>query len=246
MPANGFEDLAESLSLEVKREIAERYFTHRKVIEEEIEEYFRALKEFEKEEEKVLREILRLIFLLRDEDLLKKFEKITGKEIRGYYDEYILSSPRIRKRLFRELKTRGLTSKGKFLRLFENTYRRLLERLPSYQKRLRSLRIWAERINEDIREFHREYDLESIFSFFRTLEESRPSELAGWGVEDQARESLEHRLRFPPVPSPESKFLDLEGLPPWKKVSGELLKLAKEAYRRHTGEAKRLLEDLAS
>ncbi len=246
MLESGFEDLAESLSLEVKREIAERYFTHRKIIEEEIEEYFKTLKEFEKEEEKILREILRLIFILKDEDLIERFGEITGKNIKTYYDEYMLSSSYIRKRLFRELKSRGLTSKGKFLRLFESTYKRLLEKLPKYQKQLRSLKAWARRLNEDIEEFHREYDLGSIFFFFRALGESRPSELAGPVPEDQIRESLEDRLRFRRVPSPESKFVDLEGLPPWRKVSGDLLRLAKEAYRRHTGEAKKLLEDLSS
>jgi len=246
MLQDGFEDLAESLSLEVRREIAERYFTHRKVLEEEIEEYLRELKEFEKEEEKILREIVRLIFMLKDEDLVRRFEEITGKSVRSYHDEYLVYSPTIRKRLFRTLRTRGFTSKGKFLRLFEDTYKRLVAGLPEYQKKLRALEVWAKRINEDIEEFHREYDLGSIFGFFRSLEGERPSELAVPVQGEESGRGLEERLRFRPVPLPRSRFLDLEGLPPWKKVSGALLHLAKEAYSRHTGEARKILEDLTS
>ncbi|WP_297057188.1 hypothetical protein [Thermosulfurimonas sp.] len=242
---NGFEDLAESLSLEVKREIAERYFTHRKVIEEEIEEYQEALKNFEREEEKILRELLRLMVLLKDPDLLERFEEITGLHLKPYYDEYILSSPTIRKRLFRKLRSRGFTSKGKFLRLFEDTYKRLWEKLPLYQRKLSFLEHWARRINEDIEEFHREYDLGSIFAFFSSLEGGTPSEMAV-SIEGGSREGLEEQLRFARVPSPQGRFVDLKGLPRWKEVSGKLLALAKEAYRRHSGEAKQLLEILAT
>ena len=242
---NGFEDLAESLSIEVRREIAERYFTHRKVIEEEIEEYQEALKEFEKEEEKILREFLRLMCLLKDPDLLEQFEKITSVSLHTLYDEYILSSPTIRKRLFRKLRSKGFTSKGKFLRLFEDTYKRLLEILPLYQKKWYNLKHWSERINEDIKEFQKEYNLESIFAFFSSLEKSSPSEMVV-AIESGSRSGLEELLRFSRVPSPEGRYIELRKLPPWREVSGKLIALAKKAYQRHTGEAKEILEILAT
>ncbi len=242
---SGYEDLAESLAIEVKREIAERYFTHRKVIEEEIEAYQQALKAFEKEEEKVLWELLRLTQLLRDRDLIARFRELTGISLEFYLDEYILSSKTIRRRLFRELKSRGLTSKRRFLKLFEDTYKRLLRRLEEYRRKFRALKAQAELINQDIQEFQREYDLGSIFNFLGSLEGGGP---AIGGVEEKGKvyDQLTEALRFPPVVPPEEKFTDFPAPPSWKEVGHELLKLAKEAYKRHTGEVKQILEVLSS
>ncbi|OAQ21185.1 hypothetical protein [Thermosulfurimonas dismutans] len=246
MTISGYEDLAESLVLEIKREIAERYFTHRKVIEEEIEDYGRKLKEFEKEEENLLKELIRLAYMLRDKNLLKRFEEITGVSLEPYYDEYILSSKNIRRRLFKELKSKGFTSKRKFIKLFEQTYKRLLEKNEAYRKKFDSLKTQAELIEQDIKEFNKEYDLGSIFSFLGSLGERVPSEIAGIEEKDKVIESLGTQLQFPKIRPPEEKFVHLGTLPSWKEVGSELLGLAKEAYRRHTGEAKEILEVLSS
>jgi len=246
MSISEYEDLAESLALELKQEIAERYFTHRKVIEEEIEDYEQTLKAFEKEEEALLKELIRLTYMLRDPDLLESFEKIVGVSLKPYYDEYILSSKNIRRRLFKKLKSKGFTSKRKFLRLFEQTYKKLLEKSQAYRKKFESLKKQAELIEQDIEDFNKEYNLGSIFSFWESLGGNPPSEIAGIEEKDKIMDSLERQLRFPKVRHPEEKFIHLGSLPSWKEVGSQLLSLAKEAYRRHTGETKEILEVLSS
>ena len=245
MSLTTYEDLAESLSQEIKREIAERYFIHRKVIEEDLEAYLQELEAFGQEEERVLRELLRLILMLRDPDLLEAFEKETGLSLRPFYDEYLLDSPNIQRRLFRKLKSKGLTSKRKFLHLFEDTYKRLYQKAFEYRKKSQELRLEAERIQKDIEDFQKQYDLGSIFSFFEALDSSGVS-LGGIEEKDKVLEELGARLAFPKVPYPEEKFLVLEKLPPWKEVGSALRRLAKEAFQRHRGEAQKILEDLAS
>ncbi|QJA06919.1 hypothetical protein FVE67_09015 [Thermosulfurimonas marina] len=243
---NGFEDLAEGLSLEVRREIAEKYFTHRKILEEDLDEYQAKLKEFEKEEEKVLQELLRLLFLLREKDLMERFAEITGVSLFPYHDEYLLNSPTIRRRLFRKLRARGLTSKGKFLRLFEETYKRLYQKFQEYQKKLRLLEYLFRQIREELREFQKNYDLGSILSFFESLSESRPSEMGVTAQKGEAIEGLAELLRFPEVPEPRRRFVDLGSLPSWGEVGSALRKLAKEAYQRHRQEARSILEEVSS
>ena len=246
MTISGYEDLAESLALELKREIAQRYFTHRKVIEEEIEAYERQLKEFEKEEENLLKELMRLAYLLKDQDLLQKFEEITGVSLEPYYDEYFFSSKNIRHSLFKKLKVKGFTSKRRFVKLFENTYKRLLEKNEAYRKKFKYLKTQAELIEQDIKDFHREYDLGNIFSFLGSLGERRPSEIAGLEERDKVIESLGIRLQFPEIRRPEERFVRLEALPSWKEVGRRLSALAKEAYKRHPRKAKGILEVLSS
>ncbi|RUM86939.1 MAG: hypothetical protein DSZ24_07325 [Thermodesulfatator sp.] len=242
----GFEDLAENLSLEIRREIAERYFTHRKILEEDLDEYHWKLKEFEKEEEKVLRELLRLLFLLRDPDLLERFAEITGVSLLSYYDEYLLSSPGIRRQLFRKLRSRGLTSKGKFLKLFEDTYKRLWQMAREYQRKFRALEARFRQIKEDLQEFQKKYDLGSILAFFESLAESRPQETGVTLEKGQAVEGLAEMLRFPEVPEPRSQFLELGRLPSWREAGSALRRLAKEAYQRHHQEARAILEEVST
>ena len=80
----------------------------------------------------------------------------------------------------------------------------------------------------------------SIFSFFDSLGGAVP-EIGGLEEREKIVQELQERLRFPPIPSPEKRFVWLENLPSWKEVGSELIKLAKEAFRRHTGEVKKIL-----
>ncbi len=235
-----YDELADSLAIEVKREIAERYFTHRKVVEEEVEDYLDALKKFRKKEEEVTKELLRLVYLLEDEDLLKRFHELTGIPLEEFADEYLLEASHIRKRLFRGLKGRGLTSKGRFLHLFEDTYKRLFEKLNSYRKEFLKLKRQAELVNSDIEEFNRSYDLSSMLSFFNALSDSSPPIGAVENMEEVTK-SLEGQLKFKKVPPPEEEFPELKVPPEWKKVHRELSKLAKEAYKRHPESAREIL-----
>ncbi len=81
----GWEDIAETLSSEVKREIAEEYFSEKKFLEESWENYQRDIKEMDKLEERLLKNVCRLVMMLRDDELIEEFKKITGFDLKGCY-----------------------------------------------------------------------------------------------------------------------------------------------------------------
>ncbi len=238
------DDVAKALTYQVKRDLAERYFGFRRLIEEDTANYFRLLKEFgRKHEEKVSHNFVRLYLLLRDQDLIEEFLRITGLPEAFYYDDYLLRSKNIRRRLFKALRPKGWTSKGRFKRLFLDIYENLRRAVEEYREAFQELQVEAEVINEEIRRFKEKFDLSEIMHFLKSLE--GPSDLASLGHPslEKSVTGLEKTLEFATVPPPEEFFPPLPSLPPLKKVHGKLVKLAKEAYQRHTQEAREILEN---
>ncbi len=241
------DDVAKALTYQVKRDLAERYFGFRRLIEEDTANYFRLLKEVSrKHEEKVLREFVRLYLLLRDKDLIEKFLQITGLPEPYYYDDYLTRSKNIRRRLFKALRPKGWTSKGRFKHLFLDTYERLRQAVEEYREAFQELQVEAEVINEEIRRFKEKFDLSEIMHFLKSLEGSSDLASLGHPSLEKSVTGLEKTLEFTKVPPPEEFLPNIPPLPPLKKIHGELARLAKEAYRRHTEEAREILEDAST
>jgi len=242
------DDVAKALAYQVKRDLAERYFGFRRLIEEDTANYFKLIEEVSrKHEDKVMREFLRLYILLRDKDLIEEFLRITGLPEPYYYDEYITRSKNIRRRLFKALRPKGWTSKGRFKRLFLDTYERLRKAIEEYREAFQELQVEAEVINEEIKRFKEKFDLSEIMQFLKSLEGSS-EELAilGHTSMEKSVSGLEKTLEFNRVPPPEKFLPNIPPLPPLKEVHSELVRLAKEAYRRHTEEAKEILEEASA
>lgn len=238
------DDVAKALAYQVKRDLAERYFGLRRLIEEDTQRYFRQIEEIGRRfEERLALEFSRIYLMLRDQDLIAKFLEITGLPEAYYYEPYFLSSEHIRKRLFRELQAHGWTSKGKFKRLFLETYRRLQKSVEEYRQALQELQIEAEVINEEIKRFKQKFDLSEIMHFLKSLEGSSDLAALGHPSMDQSVEKLEKTMEFQNVPPPTQFLPDIPPLPSLEKVEKDLAHLAKEAYKRHKLEALKILED---
>ncbi len=241
------EDVAKALAYQVKRELAERYFGFRKLIEEDTAKYFHLLKETKKRfEDKMAREFSRIYIMLRDKDLIDRFLKLTNFSKAFFYDENLFTSKNTIQELFKDLKVKGWTSKGRFKNLFLDIYHRLYKILEEYTEAFQELEVESEIINEEIKQFKEKFDLTEIMSFLKTFEPS--PELASLG-QPEFRESvsaLEKELEIGRVPSPDT-FLPKTGLPPSpEKIHSELARLAKESWKRHRQEAKELLESVGS
>ena len=103
------------LAVELKREIAERYFGFRKMIEEDTLDLTEKIKyQLSILEKRISYELVRIYILLKDEKLIHDFMELTGWEEKLYYDPYITESPTIRKKVFKGIKIRGLTRAGPF------------------------------------------------------------------------------------------------------------------------------------
>ena len=117
------------LAVEIKREIAERYFGFRKMIEED------TLDLLEKIDDQLLilekgisYELIRIYILLRDETLIDQFMELTGWQEKLFYEPYITESPSIRQKVFKDIKIRGFTKFGRFKNLVFDAYERLAAR----------------------------------------------------------------------------------------------------------------------
>ncbi|MFN4132090.1 MAG: hypothetical protein ACK4GE_03315 [Caldimicrobium sp.] len=238
----GWEDLAEALSAEVKREIAESYFQEKIALEEAWKEFIKNYKILDKKEEAVLLNACRLMLMLKEEPLIEEFQNITNFSLRSCYYPQILESSNIKRRLFGRIKELpfGFTSKSRFVKLFLKVYEDLIKAYKVYIALLNDLERQYELLKKDTEAFYRRYDLSSMFTFFRKIDETS-SEIAVPEEKEKIYEELRERLKIPLPEAPSSKFdryfqpLDIS------KVRHKLIALAKKAYSAHQEYAKELM-----
>jgi len=242
----GWEDVAETLSSEVKREIAEEYFSEKKFLEESWENYQRDIKEMDKIEERLLKNVCRLVMMLRDDDLIEEFKKITGFDLKGYYFQQVLESENLKKILFKKLGAPfAFTTKNKFVKLFLEIYKDLQESAKAYEKKLKAFQEYYEELVKDTEAFNKRFDISTILRFFSKLSSSEQPEIGETEDKGQIYEELSCKLKIKKAPPPTDTHTEYGEPRPLRDVSGELIRLAKTAFNRHKREGKELL-DLAS
>ena len=109
------DDFAKTLAFEVKKEIAERYFGFRKIIEEDSDDYQQeVINSALLLETEIGFDLLRIYALLQKDELIKEFYTLTGLGNVLFFDTYVSSSPTIRKRLFQDQHVHGFLRKSRF------------------------------------------------------------------------------------------------------------------------------------
>jgi hypothetical protein len=241
----GWEDIAETLSSEVKREIAEEYFSEKKFLEESWEKYQRDIKEMDKLEERLVKNVCRLVIMLRDDDLIEEFKKITGFDLKGCYFQQVLESENIKKILFKKLEAPfAFTTKNKFVKLFLEIYKDLQESVKAYNEKLKAFQEYYEELVKDTEAFHKRFDISAILGFFSKLSSGEQPEIGETEDKGQIYEELSSKLKIKKAP-PTTIHTEYGEPRPLRDISGELIRLAKTAFNRHKREGKELL-DLAS
>ena len=222
------------LSYEIKKELADRYFGFRKLIEEDKLDLSEKIRQHSIIlEKRICFELVRIYSLLRDEQLISRFIDLTGWEERLYYDPYLIESPTIRKRVFQGLKKRGLTKPGRFKNLFQDSYDRLVIHVEQYRQQLQELIENRKLIDEEIKLFYRQYDIGYIMGFLRNLDGDQASDTIGGGAEAGLNDAYAEKMRVkPPLPIEQQ----LPVIPPLivrSQIRKELKKLIDTAYRLH-------------
>jgi hypothetical protein len=208
------QDIDSFLALEVKKEIADRYFGSRKLIEDDRREYDRQVQEaFRQLEGTVGVELLRLYLLLGSEPLIHEFFRLTGLRDETFLDSYLLASPTVRRRLLTGQRCHGLTRRACFRNLVLDAYSRLLEGAEAYRATLAKLAEERRTIVEEIDQFHRTNDLGAMMGFLRGLDragrESGLAEKMRLQAPPAAAELLPHLPELAPLKSCRAKLLDL-------------------------------------
>jgi hypothetical protein len=164
-------DMEELLCLEIKKEIADRYFGFRKMIEDDSRQYNQQIREaYGQLENEVGFDLIRLYILLSQEPLIHEFFRLTGLRDQVFLDPYLLQSPTIRQRLFKGQPVHGFTRRSRFHNLFADIYNRVRTGAETYGKTLTRLVEEGKAITEEIDLFHQKNDLGSMMGFLRRLD----------------------------------------------------------------------------
>ena len=230
------DDLSTILTFEVKKEIADRYFGFRKIIEEDSHLYRQNIIALSLDlESSIGFDLVRIYTILQDDDLIHSFFLISGLCERFFFDSYINKSASVRKRLFSGLKLRGLTRRSRFANMFLDTYATLHRHILDYRTALCRLTCDHDMLREEINLFYRKNDITGIMQFLRGLgmEEDR-GVLAG-PPHTGDRCCLDDKLRLHPPDAVDELLPAIPAIPSLKAVRKDLKHLILGAWSRQPG-----------
>jgi hypothetical protein len=222
----------EILSAEIKRDIAERYFSFRKLIEddemdleEKVRQYSIIL------EKRISFDLIRIYILLGNEEFINGFMKLAGLDAKLFYDPYLIESATIAARVFRCQKFSGFTKAGRFTNFLLECYENLYSHAEIYHQHIDELVEDRALIDEEIKEFYKENNLSSIMGFLHGLgAEEGYSGMQG-APEVGLSDELARKMKIPPLPPIEKTLTVLPHLANPHDIKHDLKKLAKTAYR---------------
>ena len=227
------EDFAKTLAFEVKKEIADRYFGFRKIIEEDSNDYQQeVISSTLVLETKIGFDLLRIYSLLQEDALIMHFYELTKLGDVLFFDSYVSSSPTIRKRLFEDQKVHGLFRKSRFHNMFFDVYESLRYHIDNYRARIAALIEEHDVIEEEIKIFYQKNDISGIMLFLRSLDgNGGTSGTMSGGIDSSGTISMEKKMRLQ-APQPVEKFLPLlAAIPDASAINSELKALINKAYK---------------
>lgn len=236
--ATTMDDIDKVLSYQIKKEIADRYFSFRKMIEQNSAAYLDAIVNATTlYEAGVGIDLIRVYIMLQDPALIRRFQDLIAINHDLFYDSYICSSPTIRERLFTGLCSHGITRRSRFKHLFFDIYLKLQDTVAEYRATRQDLTEEQETISEEIKLFYRKNDLRYILSFLRSLDRNTDatSLLDGGVSPSDSDTSLESKMELTPPQETLLVLPAIPAIPPLKEIKSELLVLIKQALKNQPG-----------
>ncbi|NOQ45993.1 MAG: hypothetical protein GQ559_04880 [Desulfobulbaceae bacterium] len=227
------QDIEKMLSFEVKKEIADRYFGFRKLIEDDILDYdSQVIAAFRRLEQKIGFALVRIYILLKDERVIHDFFQVIGLKEKLFFDPYLTESPTIKKRVFTGQQPHGLTRKSRFRNMVTDTYESIAEHIDEYRVNLKVLAEEQEVIAEEIRLFYQKNDLSTIMGFLRGLggSDAYKSGAMEGGLTPRTGESLEEKMLVTAPPPVDELLPILPEVAPLGKIKGKLKPIIDRAF----------------
>ena len=225
------EDFAKSLAFEVKKDIAERYFGLRKIIEKDSSAYQQeVIASALSLETEIGFDLLRIYTLLQDDALIQQFYRLTKLGEVLFFDSYVTASSTIRKRLFEGRKVRGFFKKSRFSNMFFDVYDELTQHVEKYRAGLAALVEEHEMIEEEIKLFYKKNDISGIMLFLRSLDGDTTSAGAMAGeINAGSNISIANKMKLRAPESADKLLPILPAIPASRTVNNELKQLVKKA-----------------
>lgn len=228
------DDISKHLAFEIKKEMADRYFGFRKLIEEDIHEYDdQIFTSFRRLEQKIGFDLVRIYILLKDENLIHEFFELAGLEQMIFYDPYLAESETLRKKVFAGQKIRGLTKAGRFKNMIFDTYEALAVDVDEYRHNLMELAGERENIVDEINHFYHKHDLGTMMDFLRGFDgagQYKSGSMEG-GIVQQSGMKLAEKMRVKPPPPVDELLPSIPQIAPLDQIKKRLKKIIERAYR---------------
>ena len=227
-------DIAAALNMEIKKEMADRYFSFRTLIENDTKALNQAVADAVEIKEIAAIDLTRLYILLHDEQLIETFLQYSGLSTAYYFDPYILTSPTIKEKMFQDVSVWGLTWSGRFSKIFLNCYDDLSRHIEIFRGLHEELSEEQEIIGQTIDLFYRQNDISSMLGFFRSMESTSPmsSNMEG-NMNTGFDDAIEKKMRITPPHLVEQRLKSLPPLVPAEQIKGQLQQLAEKALQFH-------------
>jgi len=238
-------DIEKALAYQIKKEIAQRYFRIRKLIEEDSANARTLLNKLEKiYTEKLKPAFLRIYSLLLDEDLIKEFSALLDLQEPPFLDEFLNMSQQEREKLIKDLEVHGWFKEKRFLNLLMDSYRMLYEQWKDYYDLREEVLDELELVKEEVKQFTKNYSLDDIMHFLRSLDmgDEAASKALGGTIEGRKLGQLDKKI--PVVEDLEKLFErvpELARIPEPNSIESELKKVGEKAFLRHEGDLSKFL-----
>ncbi|HIJ91114.1 MAG: hypothetical protein OEV89_10480 [Desulfobulbaceae bacterium] len=227
-------NIHEVLAYEIKKEIADRYFGFRKLIEDDKLDFDEKTRQYSFIlEKRISFDLIRIYIALKNEDLIQQFLTLTGLPEDLFYDPYLTQSKTIQQRVFSGVHIHGFTRAGRFKNIVLDCYERLEVHVAEYRMKFEDLKKHRDEINEEIETFYRKNDLGSIMGFLKTLGDPNKSGSMEGGMEAGMAGSLEKKMRINPQLPPEHYLPVIPPLPNLASIRPTLKELIRTAYEDH-------------
>ncbi len=239
-------DIGKAMAYQIKKEIAERYFRVRKLIEDDSANLRQMISRLERLYEQLGPPMIRIYSLLMDRDLAEALLNHLGwKEgPLPFYDDYIVESESIKRRLLKDMELHGWFSRSKYTNLVMDSYQELYKNYLKYLDLLEEIEDEMAVVQEEINQFTSNYSLDEILTFLSELDSMGDvhASVLGTNVASAQRSQLEKKLALPNLDDIEAAIPRFPRLPKPEEMRPVLKKLAHEAWSRHHQEAERLLK----
>ncbi len=238
-------DIEKALAYQVRKEIAQRYFRIRKLIEEDSANVQKMIHELVQiYEDKLSPALIRIYALLVDEDLIEEFLETAGWKDRPFLDDYIIHSDNIRRRLLKGIEPHGWFKSSRFTNLILDSYKDLYDKYLEFDDLREEILDELAVVKEEMKQFESNYSLDEIMSFLRNLnfEDESTVRALGKNIDSSKMDELEKKLAFPDISKLEEQMPEVPKLPKPDQIRDRLKDLAHKAFERHGDELGKLLE----
>ncbi len=238
-------DIDKALAYQVKKEIAQRYFRLRKLIEDDstnLQKLIKRLNEIYQND--IKKSLLRIYSLLIDEELIKEFILKLGLTHIPFLKEFKNLSYEEKKKLLKDIEGGGWFKIGrhsnKILKSYEDFYRKWQKYFDLREEVFDELAI----VKEEIEHFKKNYSLDEIMHFLKglNLEEEAMKASLGSGIDVKKTNSLDSEMA---IDIDLKKIMEsipkLDKIPPLEEISSILKKLARRAYLHHKKDISKLI-----